>query len=47
MTVTEQQFIEQLHELDHKVNFVKEQCFKDALCTGDVKDVLDKLKTKV
>ena len=45
--VTEQSFIENLHELDHKINFVKEQAFNDFKCCSDVKDVLDKLKLKV
>lgn len=45
--VTEQSFIENLHELDHKINFVKEQAFNDFRCCNDVKDVLDKLKLKV
>ncbi|CAB3981273.1 Hypothetical predicted protein [Paramuricea clavata] len=44
--VTEQSFIENLHELDHKINFVKEQAFNDFKCCNDVKDVLDKLKLK-
>ena len=45
--VTEQSFIEQVHELHHKIDFVKEQSFKGALSTNDVNDVLDKLKIKV
>ena len=44
--VTERDFLEQLHELNHKINFVKEQSFKDAKSTHDVKDILDKLKIK-
>jgi len=43
----EREFVEQLHELNHKINFVKEQSFKDARSCLDVKDVLDKLKIKV
>ena len=43
---SEQQFVEQLHELDHKINFLKEQSFRDALSVNDVRDVLDKLKIK-
>ena len=46
-SVTEREFVEQLHELNHKINFVKEQSFKDARSCLDVKDVLDKLKIKV
>jgi len=45
--VTEREFLEQLHELNHKINFVKEQSFKDAMSCKDVKDILDKLKIKV
>ena len=45
--VTEREFLEQLHELNHKINFVKEQSFKDAKSCQDVKDILDKLKIKV
>ncbi|XP_046844098.1 vacuolar protein sorting-associated protein 52 homolog [Xenia sp. Carnegie-2017] len=44
--VTDQSFIENLHELDHKINFVKEQSFNDYKCCSDVKDILDKLKVK-
>ena len=45
--VTEREFLEQLHELNHKINFVKEQSFKEARSCLDVKDILDKLKYKV
>ena len=45
--MTEQSFLENLHELDHKINFVKEKAFNDFRCCNDVKDVLDKLKLKV
>lgn len=45
--VTEQSFIEQLHELHHKIDFAKEQSFKGALSVNDVGDVLEKLKVKV
>lgn len=44
--VTEQAFIEQLHELHHKIDFVKEQSFKGALSVNDVGDELEKLKSK-
>lgn len=44
--VTEREFLEQLHELNHKINFVKEQSFKDARSCHDVKDILEKLKIK-
>jgi len=45
--VTEREFVEQLHELNHKINFVKEQSFKEAKSCTDVKDILEKLKIKV
>ena len=45
--VTEREFIEQLHELNHKINFVKEQSFRDAKSCHDVCDILEKLKWKV
>ncbi|KAL3872237.1 hypothetical protein ACJMK2_040173 [Sinanodonta woodiana] len=44
--VTEREFLEQLHELNHKINFAKEQSFKDARSCQDVKDILEKLKLK-
>lgn len=44
--VTEREFLEQLHELHHKINFVKEQSFKEARSCIDVKDILEKLKIK-
>lgn len=45
--VTERQFLEQLHELSHKIKFVKEQSFHDAIACQDVQDVLEKLRLKV
>lgn len=45
--VTEDEFKEQLHELNHKIKFVKEQAFRDARACGDVKDILERLKVKV
>ncbi|XP_078271754.1 vacuolar protein sorting-associated protein 52 homolog [Rhinoraja longicauda] len=45
--VTEQQFLEQLHELNNKINYVKEQSFKETLACADVQDILDRLKIKV
>jgi len=45
--VTEREFLEQLHELNHKINFVKEQSFREAKSCQDVKDILEKLKIKV
>eukprot|EP00058_Branchiostoma_floridae_P023157 XP_002608647.1 hypothetical protein BRAFLDRAFT_97676 [Branchiostoma floridae] len=44
--VTQRQFLEQLHELNHKINFVKEQSFKEAVACRDVQDILEKLKLK-
>jgi len=44
--VTDRAFLENLHELDHKINFAKEQSFKEAKSCGDIKDVLEKLKLK-
>ncbi|WAR31449.1 VPS52-like protein [Mya arenaria] len=44
--VTEREFLEQLHELNHKINFVKEQSFRDAKSSLDVRDILEKLKIK-
>ena len=45
--VTEQAFIEQLHELHHKIDFAKQQSFKGALSVNDVENDLEKLKVKV
>ena len=45
--VTEREFLEQLHELNHKINFVKEQSFKDSKSVHDVHSVIEKLKFKV
>lgn len=45
--VTEQGFLEQLHELNNKINAVKEQAFRETRACADVADILDKLKAKV
>lgn len=45
--VNEREFLEQLYELNHKINFVKQQTFNNARSCLDVKDILDKLKYKV
>ena len=45
--MTDQAFIEQLHELHHKIDFVKEQSYKEAVSCVDVSDVLERLKIKV
>lgn len=39
--------MEQLHELQHKLQFLKAQEFKDAKAAGDVRDVVENLKFKV
>lgn len=44
--VTEKEFLTQLQTLNHKINFVKEQTFKEAKSCFDVKDILEKLKVK-
>lgn len=44
--VTEKEFLTQLRTLNHKINFVKEQSFKEAKSCLDVKDILEKLKVK-
>ncbi|NXA44091.1 VPS52 protein, partial [Eudromia elegans] len=44
--VTEQDFMEQLHELNNKINYVKEQAFRETMACADVQHVLEKLKIK-
>ncbi|XP_015684895.1 vacuolar protein sorting-associated protein 52 homolog isoform X2 [Protobothrops mucrosquamatus] len=44
--VTDQAFLEQLHELNNKINAVKEQAFRETMACTDVADILDKLKAK-
>ncbi|KJH46182.1 Vps52 / Sac2 family protein [Dictyocaulus viviparus] len=44
--VNDRNFLEQLHELQHKINFVKAQEFKDARSVYDVLGVLESLKFK-
>ncbi|XP_043383867.1 vacuolar protein sorting-associated protein 52 homolog isoform X1 [Chelonia mydas] len=44
--VTEQDFLEQLHELNNKMNYVKEQAFRETMACTDVHHVLDRLKVK-
>lgn len=46
MPVTDRVFLEQLHELNHKINFAKQQAFQDARSAQDVRDVLLKLRVK-
>ncbi|XP_051632223.1 vacuolar protein sorting-associated protein 52 homolog isoform X2 [Manacus candei] len=44
--VTEPEFLEQLRELNGKIEAVKEQAFRDTLACADVQHVLEKLKVK-
>ncbi|GAB6031475.1 Vacuolar protein sorting-associated protein 52 [Chamberlinius hualienensis] len=44
--VTEDAFIKNLQLLDVKINFAKEQAFKDSLAFQDISEVLEKLKFK-
>uniref|UniRef100_A0A0N5AMR6 Vacuolar protein sorting-associated protein 52 homolog n=1 Tax=Syphacia muris TaxID=451379 RepID=A0A0N5AMR6_9BILA len=44
--VSERLFVEQLHELQHKLQFLKAQEFKDAKAVSDVQDVIENLKYK-
>ena len=44
--VSERKFLEQLHELSVKINFVKEQNFKEAYSSKDVINILNELKIK-
>ncbi|XP_059366105.1 vacuolar protein sorting-associated protein 52 homolog [Carassius carassius] len=44
--VTEQDFLEQLHELNSKINYAKELSFRETLACSDVQDIVDRLKIK-
>lgn len=44
--VNSSDFLEHLYELQHKLQFVKTQQFKDAKSVGDVQDVVERLKYK-
>ncbi|KAJ8687723.1 hypothetical protein QAD02_023517 [Eretmocerus hayati] len=44
--VTENEFVNNLEVLNHKISFVKEQSFKDTKACSDVKDILERLKVK-
>ncbi|XP_029976103.1 vacuolar protein sorting-associated protein 52 homolog [Salarias fasciatus] len=44
--VTEQDFLEQLHELNNKINFAKELSFRETLACSDIQDTVDKLRVK-
>ena len=41
------EFLEQLHELKHKLNFLRSQQFEDAKSVEDVFEVTENLKLKV
>lgn len=45
--MTEQDFLEQLHELNNKINFAKELSFRETLACSDIQDIVDRLKLKV
>nr|XP_002124423.1 vacuolar protein sorting-associated protein 52 homolog [Ciona intestinalis] len=44
--VTERAFLEQLHELNHKINFIKQHSYNETAACRDVQDVTEKLKFK-
>lgn len=44
--VTDREFLEQLHELNHKIKFIKQHSFNETLACKDVSDVVQKLKIK-
>lgn len=44
--VTDKEFTIQLMVLNQKINFVKEQSFKETKASNDVKEILEKLKIK-
>uniref|UniRef100_A0A8C2J7L2 Vacuolar protein sorting-associated protein 52 homolog n=1 Tax=Cyprinus carpio TaxID=7962 RepID=A0A8C2J7L2_CYPCA len=44
--VTEQEFLEQLHELNSKINYAKELSFRETLACSDIQDIVDRLKIK-
>lgn len=44
--VTEPEFLEQLQELNGKINSVKEQAFRETVACADVQHILEKLKIK-
>ncbi|CAN0352484.1 unnamed protein product [Lampetra fluviatilis] len=46
LPVTERDFLEQLQELNNKINYSKEQAFRETLACEDTHDVLAKLKAK-
>uniref|UniRef100_A0A8C7Y083 Vacuolar protein sorting-associated protein 52 homolog n=1 Tax=Oryzias sinensis TaxID=183150 RepID=A0A8C7Y083_9TELE len=40
------EFLEQLHELNSKINFAKELSFRETLACSDIQDIVDRLKIK-
>ena len=44
--VVEQDFLDQLLNLEQKITFLKEQSFREARSCLDVRDVVEKLKIK-
>ncbi|XP_076824718.1 vacuolar protein sorting-associated protein 52 homolog isoform X1 [Clavelina lepadiformis] len=44
--VTERGFLEQLHELNHKIKFVKQHSYNETAACKDVQDIVEKLKYK-
>ncbi|XP_026292867.1 vacuolar protein sorting-associated protein 52 homolog [Frankliniella occidentalis] len=44
--VAEKEFLSQLKVLNQKINFMKEQTFKDTRSSQDVRDIVEKLKLK-
>ncbi|XP_016391157.1 vacuolar protein sorting-associated protein 52 homolog [Sinocyclocheilus rhinocerous] len=44
--VTEQEFLEQLHALNSKINYAKELRFRETLACSDIQDIVDRLKIK-
>ena len=42
----ESSFLEELQSLEHKINFLKEQSFRDARSCTDVRDIVERLKLK-
>lgn len=44
--VTEKEFLNQLDDLNHKLNLIKELNFKESKAAQDVNEVLEKLKIK-
>ncbi|XP_016109084.1 vacuolar protein sorting-associated protein 52 homolog [Sinocyclocheilus grahami] len=45
-SILEQEFLEQLHELNSKINYAKELSFRETLACSDIQDIVDRLKIK-